>query len=112
MLYALKYAGDEVLDLRKLDIKTQMPSAASKLHARYGDVVRIAPDEPSLIHPSAWKDIMAAHKEGHSCKKIVTTPEVAQTCMLKSVPSTREWIRENAIIPDNDANLRGLFVTF
>ena len=41
----------------------RMPSAASKLHARYGDVVRIAPDELSLINPSAWKDIMAAHKE-------------------------------------------------
>ncbi|KAF6229935.1 hypothetical protein HO133_004272 [Letharia lupina] len=40
-----------------------MPFAVSKLHARYGNVVRIAPDELSLIDPSAWKDIMAAHKE-------------------------------------------------
>lgn len=37
--------------------------AMSKLHARYGDVVRIAPDELTLIDPSAWKDIMAAHKD-------------------------------------------------
>ncbi|KAM0799194.1 cytochrome P450 [Usnea florida] len=39
-----------------------LPRAVSKLHARYGDVVRVAPDELSLIDPSAWKDIMAAHK--------------------------------------------------
>ena len=39
-----------------------MPFAVFKLHARYGDVVRIAPDELSLIDPSTWKDIMTAHK--------------------------------------------------
>ena len=40
-----------------------MPFALAELHARYGDVVRIAPDELSLIDPSAWKDLMAPHKD-------------------------------------------------
>lgn len=40
----------------------QMPFAVPNLHARYGNLVRIGPDELSLIDPSAWKDIMAPHK--------------------------------------------------
>ncbi|KAL2801988.1 cytochrome P450 monooxygenase [Aspergillus granulosus] len=33
------------------------------LHQRYGDIVRIAPDELAFSHPDAWKDIMG-HKNG------------------------------------------------
>lgn len=33
------------------------------LHNRYGDIVRIAPDELAFSHPDAWKDIMG-HKNG------------------------------------------------
>jgi cytochrome P450 len=33
------------------------------LHERYGDVVRISPDELSFIDPAAWKDIYG-HKAG------------------------------------------------
>jgi cytochrome P450 len=33
------------------------------LHKRYGDIVRIAPDELAVSHPNAWKDIMG-HKNG------------------------------------------------
>lgn len=33
------------------------------LHDRYGDIVRIAPDELAFSHPDAWKDIMG-HKNG------------------------------------------------
>ena len=36
----------------------------SVLHARYGEVVRVAPGILSFIHPSAWPDIYA-HKPGH-----------------------------------------------
>lgn len=40
----------------------QLPFAVFRLHARYGDVVRVAPDELSFTDPSAWKDLMATHK--------------------------------------------------
>ncbi|ETS74389.1 hypothetical protein PFICI_14255 [Pestalotiopsis fici W106-1] len=32
-----------------------------ELHERYGDVVRIAPNELAFSHPQAWKDIMGHH---------------------------------------------------
>ncbi|EED22142.1 cytochrome P450 monooxygenase, putative [Talaromyces stipitatus ATCC 10500] len=35
------------------------------LHQRYGDIVRIAPDELAFSHPDAWKDIMG-HKNGEA----------------------------------------------
>ncbi|EEH23236.1 hypothetical protein PABG_05447 [Paracoccidioides brasiliensis Pb03] len=31
------------------------------MHKKYGDVVRIAPNELAFSHPGAWKDIMGAH---------------------------------------------------
>lgn len=34
-----------------------------KLHERYGDIVRIAPDELAFSHPDAWKDIFG-HRNG------------------------------------------------
>ncbi|KAJ9194590.1 hypothetical protein DTO164E3_7257 [Paecilomyces variotii] len=33
------------------------------MHARYGNIVRIAPDELAFSHPDAWKDIMGHKKE-------------------------------------------------
>ena len=35
-----------------------------KLHAQYGEVVRVSPDELSFIHPDAWRDIYG-HGSGH-----------------------------------------------
>jgi hypothetical protein len=42
-----------------------------ELHKKYGNVVRVAPDELSFIDPQAWKDIYTArtgkelmHKDG------------------------------------------------
>jgi cytochrome P450 len=40
-----------------------LPFDMLSLHARYGDIVRIAPDELAFSHPDAWKDIMG-HKNG------------------------------------------------
>lgn len=40
----------------------KLPFVVANLHAQYGPIVRIAPDELSFIDPSAWKDIMCAHK--------------------------------------------------
>lgn len=35
------------------------------LHAQYGEVVRVAPDELSFIHPDAWRDIYGhGHGQG------------------------------------------------
>lgn len=32
---------------------------AQNLHAKYGDVVRIAPNEVTFTNPEAWKEIFA-----------------------------------------------------
>ncbi|KAJ5625579.1 hypothetical protein N7510_001888, partial [Penicillium lagena] len=40
-----------------------LPFDMLELHNRYGDIVRIAPDELAFSHPDAWKDIMG-HKKG------------------------------------------------
>lgn len=34
-----------------------------EMHKRYGDIVRIAPDELAFSHPDAWQDIMG-HQKG------------------------------------------------
>lgn len=41
-----------------------------KLHGKYGDVVRIAPDEVSFTDPRAWRDIMGRcnHQEDENGK--------------------------------------------
>ncbi|BAE61720.1 unnamed protein product [Aspergillus oryzae RIB40] len=39
-------------------------AAMLDFHTRYGDVVRIAPDELAFSHPDAWKDIMGHSKGG------------------------------------------------
>ncbi|KAJ5344108.1 Cytochrome P450 [Penicillium brevicompactum] len=36
-----------------------------EMHKRYGDVVRIAPDELAFSHPDAWQDIMGHRKGQH-----------------------------------------------
>jgi cytochrome P450 len=36
-------------------------------HKRYGNIVRIAPDELAFSHPDAWKDIMG-HKNGQEAE--------------------------------------------
>lgn len=35
-----------------------------ELHAKYGDVVRVAPRQVIFTDPQAWKDIMGHHKPG------------------------------------------------
>ena len=35
-----------------------------KIHRKYGDIVRTAPDEISVSHPDGWKE-MYAHRPGH-----------------------------------------------
>jgi cytochrome P450 len=40
-----------------------LPFDMLDLHKRYGDIVRIAPDELAFSHPDAWKEIMG-HKKG------------------------------------------------
>ncbi|KAF7539526.1 hypothetical protein G7054_g2049 [Neopestalotiopsis clavispora] len=38
-----------------------LPFDMLELHEKYGDVVRIAPNELAFSHPQAWKDIMGHH---------------------------------------------------
>lgn len=42
-----------------------LPFAIHELHLRYGDVVRVAPDELSYIHPDGWNEIYG-HRPGKS----------------------------------------------
>ncbi|RAQ66054.1 cytochrome P450 monooxygenase [Aspergillus flavus] len=44
--------------------KGTLPFDMLDFHTRYGDVVRIAPDELAFSHPDAWKDIMGHSKGG------------------------------------------------
>jgi cytochrome P450 len=50
------------------------PYEIQKLHARYGDVVRIAPNELSFTNPTAWDDIYS-NKDG-------ANPEAFKKCEL------------------------------
>lgn len=38
-------------------ITGRLPHRIKHLHAQYGDIVRVAPDELSFIDPTAWRDI-------------------------------------------------------
>jgi cytochrome P450 len=40
-----------------------LPFAIHELHQKYGDVVRIAPNELSYIHPEGWNEIYG-HRHG------------------------------------------------
>lgn len=42
-------------------IMGMLPFDMLELHEKYGDVVRIAPNELAFSHPQAWKDIMGHH---------------------------------------------------
>ncbi|KAJ5729028.1 uncharacterized protein N7483_003536 [Penicillium malachiteum] len=44
-------------------IRGTLPFDMLELHERYGDIVRIAPEELAFSHPDAWKDIFG-HKNG------------------------------------------------
>ncbi|KAE8412379.1 cytochrome P450 [Aspergillus pseudocaelatus] len=44
--------------------KGTLPFDMLDLHKRYGDIVRIAPDELAFSHPDAWKDILGHIKGG------------------------------------------------
>ncbi|KAF7596258.1 hypothetical protein BBP40_002402 [Aspergillus hancockii] len=39
-------------------LRGTLPFDMLDLHERYGDIVRVAPDELAVAHPNAWKDIM------------------------------------------------------
>ncbi|KAJ5752860.1 hypothetical protein N7520_009777 [Penicillium odoratum] len=58
-------------------IKGTLPFDMLDLHKKYGDIVRIAPDELAFSHPDAWKDIMG-HKNGK--------PEMAKASWFYRVP--------------------------
>ncbi|KAF9890223.1 hypothetical protein FE257_006135 [Aspergillus nanangensis] len=44
-------------------INGTLPFDMLELHRKYGNVVRVAPDELAFSHPDAWKDIMG-HRKG------------------------------------------------
>ncbi|RMZ85803.1 hypothetical protein DV737_g386, partial [Chaetothyriales sp. CBS 132003] len=50
-------------------INGTLPFDMLDLHRKYGDIVRIAPDELAFSHPDAWKDIMGHQKSGKELGK-------------------------------------------
>lgn len=50
-------------------VRGTLPFDLLSLHEKYGEVVRIAPDELSFSHPDAWKDIMGHLKSGQEMSK-------------------------------------------
>ncbi|GKZ36720.1 hypothetical protein AbraIFM66950_007917 [Aspergillus brasiliensis] len=45
------------------NIGGQLPHRIHEFHARYGDIVRVAPDELSFVDPRAWRDIYTSDRE-------------------------------------------------
>ncbi|RAL16419.1 cytochrome P450 [Aspergillus homomorphus CBS 101889] len=45
------------------NIQGQLPHRIRDFHARYGDVIRVAPDELSFVDPRAWRDIYLSDRE-------------------------------------------------
>ncbi|KAF2095728.1 cytochrome P450 [Rhizodiscina lignyota] len=50
-------------------INGTLPFDMLDLHEKYGDIVRVAPDELAFSHPNAWTDIMGHQKSGKECSK-------------------------------------------
>ncbi|OQE46305.1 hypothetical protein PENCOP_c001G00493 [Penicillium coprophilum] len=46
-------------------VRGTLPFDMLKMHKKYGDIVRIAPDELAFSHPDAWQDIMG-HQKGQA----------------------------------------------
>ncbi|RAH84605.1 cytochrome P450 ClCP1 [Aspergillus japonicus CBS 114.51] len=61
------------------NIRGQLPHRIRALHEKYGDVVRVAPDELSFIDPTAWRDIYA--------------PFCTDSSSSHSTPAGREFVR-------------------
>lgn len=66
-----------------------LPSAVRVLHEKYGDVVRIAPDELSFRTPDAWKDIYSRRGTDEFPKD--------RRVYIKSFGDTHSLIQENAV---------------
>ncbi|KAI5926239.1 cytochrome P450 [Camillea tinctor] len=69
-------AASSILHARMI-IRGQLHREIAELHAKYGDVVRITPNELSFVHYDAWKDIFGHRKSGqgeHSKDPIFTAP--------------------------------------
>ncbi|KAB8263715.1 cytochrome P450 ClCP1 [Aspergillus pseudonomiae] len=45
------------------NIRGQLPHRIHDLHAQYGDIVRVAPEELSFVDPRAWRDIYTSDRE-------------------------------------------------
>ncbi|KAK8007049.1 hypothetical protein PG989_001039 [Apiospora arundinis] len=64
-----KYPGPKLWAATRLPYAFAFASGRSSyillaLHSRYGDIVRVAPDELSFVRPDAWKEIMGHRKSG------------------------------------------------
>ena len=64
-----RYPGPKLLAISRLPYARVLLSGDSldfvqKLHAKYGDVVRVAPNELIFNHPQAWEDIYGHRKRG------------------------------------------------
>ncbi|KAE8446004.1 hypothetical protein EG329_012643 [Mollisiaceae sp. DMI_Dod_QoI] len=66
-----KYPGPKLWSLSRIPLAREYISGYSihrilDLHKKYGDIVRIAPNELSYSHPNAWNDIYGHRKRGEA----------------------------------------------
>ncbi|KAH7066434.1 cytochrome P450 [Paraphoma chrysanthemicola] len=65
----------------------QITQYVARLHEKYGEVVRISPDELSFLHPQAWRDIYGhGSKEGKGSAPPKFWPRY-QSTQVNGVPS-------------------------
>lgn len=92
-----KSAAATPLPLVKHIIKGDMVPWVMRLHARYGEVVRITPDELSFISPSAWQDIYTTRPQLPKVSKgIVKSYNGAH--VIGTLTDTAEHTRQRRIL--------------
>ncbi|KAL8827067.1 MAG: hypothetical protein Q9170_007163 [Blastenia crenularia] len=78
-------------------IKGDMVTWVMGLHAKYGEVVRVTPDELSFITPSAWQDIYTTKPQLPKCEKgVVKLPNGVPNLSAETV--TEEHTRQRKIL--------------
>lgn len=76
-----KYPGPLLWTLFRLPFAYSLQSGhlvhdTKRFHDKYGSIVRLAPNELSFVHASAWQDIYGHRKRGH--KEMTKNPIWAQ----------------------------------
>ena len=79
------------MPLNRTSLTGKYHKIISDLHEKYGQTVRIGPDEVSYISAEAWKDIYA-HRQGH---QEFSKDPYGQVVTVNGIPSMLGATREN-----------------